>query len=286
MPSNRLGKGLEALIRPQEGISNKGSQFISINNISPNPNQPRQQFDEDALQELVASIKQKGILTPITVRENGGKYVVVAGERRLRAAKLAGLVEVPVYKIEVKNDAEMMEMALIENIQRENLNPIEEAEADAVLNSKYGLSQEAIAKSVGKKRVTVTNSLRLLKLPTEIKKSIKMGEISAGHGRSILTMKTNHAMIKLWQEIIKKSLSVRGVESLAKSYTNNKSKVSQRKIEIDPRIRHLQDELISALGTKVNLTYNNGTGKIVVNYFSDDDFERIFTLLTDGKDIS
>lgn len=286
MPSNRLGKGLEALIRPQEGISNKGSQFISINNISPNPNQPRQQFDEDALQELVASIKQKGILTPITVRENGGKYVVVAGERRLRAAKLAGLVEVPVYKIEVKNDAEMMEMALIENIQRENLNPIEEAEAYAVLNSKYGLSQEAIAKSVGKKRVTVTNSLRLLKLPTEIKKSIKMGEISAGHGRAILTMKTNHAMIKLWQEIIKKSLSVRGVESLAKSYTNNKSKVSQRKIEIDPRIRHLQDELISALGTKVNLTYNNGTGKIVVNYFSDDDFERIFTLLTDGKDIS
>ena len=286
MPSNRLGKGLEALIRPQEGISSTGSQLISINNISPNPNQPRKQFDEDALQELVASIKQKGILTPITVRENGGKYVVVAGERRLRAAKLAGLKEVPVYNIEVKNDAEMMEMALIENIQRENLNPIEEAEAYAVLNSQYGLSQEAVAKSVGKKRVTITNSLRLLKLPSEIKKSIKMGEISAGHGRAILTMKTNHAMIKLWQKIIKNSLSVRGVESLAKSYTNNKSKVSQRKIEIDPRIKHLEDELISALGTKVKLTYNKGTGKIVVNYFSDDDFERIFTLLTDVKDIS
>ena len=286
MPNNRLGKGLEALIRPREGTSSMGAQLISINNISPNPNQPRKQFDEEALHELVASIKQKGLLTPITVRENGGKYIVVAGERRLRAAKLAGLKKVPVYSIEVKNDAEMMEMALIENIQRENLNPIEEAEAYAVLNSKYGLSQEAVAKSVGKKRVTVTNSLRLLNLPSEIKKSIKIGEISAGHGRAILTMKTNQVMVKLWQQIIKESLSVRGAESLAKSYTNNKSKVSQRNTEIDPRIRHLEDELISALGTKVKLTYNKGTGKIVVNYFSDDDFERIFALLTDGKDIS
>jgi len=286
VPSNRLGKGLEALIRPQEGTSSTGAQMININNISPNPNQPRQQFDEDALQELVASIKQKGLLTPITIREIDGKYVVVAGERRLRAAKLAGLKEVPVYNIEVKNDAEMMEMALIENIQRENLNPIEEAEAYAVLNSKYGLSQEAVAKSVGKKRVTVTNSLRLLKLPSEIKKSIKMGEISAGHGRAILTMKTNHAMIKLWRQIITKNLSVRGAEAFAKSEVSQKSANSKRKNEIDPRIKHLEDELISALGTKVKLTYNKGTGKIVVNYFSDDDFERIFALLTEGKDIS
>ena len=286
MPSNRLGKGLEALIRPQEGTSSTGAQMININNISPNPNQPRQQFDEDALQELVASIKQKGLLTPITIREIDGKYVVVAGERRLRAAKLAGLKEVPVYNIEVKNDAEMMEMALIENIQRENLNPIEEAEAYAVLNSKYGLSQEAVAKSVGKKRVTVTHSLRLLKLPSEIKKSIKIGEISAGHGRAILTMKTNHAMIKLWRQIINKNLSVRGAEAFAKSEVSQKSANSKRKNEIDPRIKHLEDELISALGTKVKLTYNKGTGKIVVNYFSDDDFERIFALLTEGKDIS
>jgi ParB family chromosome partitioning protein len=281
--SNRLGKGLEALIIPREEIISSGTLKININNISPNPHQPRQQFDEGALQELVASIKEKGILTPITVRDDAGNYVLIAGERRLRAAKIAGLIEVPAYVIEVEDDAEMVEMALIENIQRENLNPIEEAEAYAVLNSKYGLSQEAVAKSVGKKRVTVTNSLRLLNLPSEIKESIKKGEISAGHGRAILMMKTTQAMVKLWQQIINKNLSVRGSEVLAKSYASRKLGVSQRKKEIDPRIKHLEDELISALGTKVKLTYQKGSGKIIVNYFSDDDFERIFSLLTGNK---
>lgn len=284
MSSNRLGKGIEALIIPREEVSSPGTLKLNINNISPNPHQPRQQFDEEALQELVASIKEKGILTPITVCEDAGNYILIAGERRLRAVKLAGLKEIPVYIIEVENDAEMVEMALIENIQRENLNPIEEAEAYAVLNSKYGLSQDAVAKAVGKKRVTVTNSLRLLNLPSEIKESITMSEISAGHGRAILMMKTTQAMVKLWQQTIKKNLSVRGAETLAKSYTSHKSEVSQRKREIDPRIKHLEDELISALGTKVKLTYHKGGGKIIVNYFSDDDFERIFSLLTCNRD--
>lgn len=284
MSSNRLGKGIEALIIPREEVSSPGTLKLNINNISPNPHQPRQQFDEEALQELVASIKEKGFLTPITVCEDAGNYILIAGERRLRAAKLAGLKEIPVYIIEVENDAEMVEMALIENIQRENLNPIEEAEAYAVLNSKYGLSQDAVAKAVGKKRVTVTNSLRLLNLPSEIKESITMSEISAGHGRAILMMKTTQAMVKLWQQTIKKNLSVRGAETLAKSYTSHKSEVSQRKREIDPRIKHLEDELISALGTKVKLTYHKGSGKIIVNYFSDDDFERIFSLLTGNKE--
>lgn len=284
MSSNRLGKGIEALIIPREEVSSPGTLKLNINNISPNPHQPRQQFDEEALQELVASIKEKGILTSITVCEDAGNYILIAGERRLRAAKLAGLKEIPVYIIEVENDAEMVEIALIENIQRENLNPIEEAEAYAVLNSKYGLSQDAVAKAVGKKRVTVTNSLRLLNLPSEIKESIKMGEISAGHGRAILMMKTTQAMVKLWQQTIKKNLSVRGAETLAKSYTSHKSEVSQRKREIDLRIKHLEDELISALGTKVKLTYHKGSGKIIVNYFSDDDFERIFSLLTGNKE--
>jgi ParB family chromosome partitioning protein len=282
--SNRLGKGLEALIIPREETSNTGTLKININNISPNPHQPRQQFDESALQELVASIKEKGILTPITVRDDTGNYILIAGERRLRAAKLAGLIEIPAYVIEVENDAEMMEMALIENIQREDLNPIEEAEAFAVLNSKYGLSQDAVAKSVGKKRVTVTNSLRLLNLPSDVKESIKKGEISAGHGRAILMMKTTQVQVKLWQQIINKNLSVRGAETLVKSYTNHKSEIPQRKKEIDPRIKHLEDELISALGTKVKLTYHKGSGKIIVNYFSDDDFERIFSLLTGNKE--
>ncbi|NHZ86691.1 MAG: ParB/RepB/Spo0J family partition protein [Planctomycetia bacterium] len=283
MSSNRLGKGLEALIIPRNDTISSGTLKINVNSISPNPHQPRQQFDKEALQELVASIKRKGILTPITVRNDAGNYILIAGERRLRAAKLAGLSEIPAYIIDVENDAEMMEMALIENIQRENLNPIEEAEAYAVLNSKYGLSQDAVARSVGKKRVTVTNSLRLLNLPPEIKESIKMGEISAGHGRAILMMKTTRAMVKLWQLVVKKNLSVRGAETLAKANISSKSGFKTRKKEIDPRIKHLEDELISALGTKVKLTYQKGSGKIIVNYFSDDDFERIFSLLTGNK---
>ena len=286
MSNNRLGKGLEALIRPREGTSSAGTFKININNISPNPNQPRQQFNEEALQELVASVKQKGILTPITVLEDAGNFILIAGERRLRAARLAGLTEIPAYIVEVENDAEMMEMALIENIQRENLNPIEEAEAFAVLNSKYGLSQDAVAKSVGKKRVTVTNSLRLLNLPSEIKESIKIGKISAGHGRAILMMKTDYAMVRLWQQILTKNLSVRGAETFAKLEINQKSADPKQKKVIDPRIKHLEDELISALGTKVKLTYHKGSGKIIVNYFSDDDFERIFSLLTESKDMS
>ena len=285
MSSNRLGKGLEALIRPREDSISAGTYKININNISPNPNQPRQNFDEDALQELVASIKQKGILTPITVWENEGNFILIAGERRLRAAKLAGLMEIPAYVIEVKDDADMMEMALIENIQRENLNSIEEAEAYAILNSKFGLSQGAVAKSVGKKRVTVTNSLRLLNLPIEIKESIRIGEISAGHGRAILMMKTTQAMVKMWQHIITKNLSVRGAETLAKAGLGQKSEVSLRKKEIDPRIKHLENELISALGTKVKLTYYKGSGKIIVDYFSDDDFERIYSILTSHEDL-
>ena len=283
MSNNRLGKGLEALIRPREEKSNSVGTFkLKLKDISPNPNQPRQQFDEEALQELVASIKEKGIITPVTVLEKDGQYILVAGERRLRAAKIAGLEEIPVYVIEVESDAELMEMALIENIQRESLNPIEEAEAFAVLNSKYGLSQSDVAKAVGKKRVTITNSLRLLNLPTEIKNSIKEGEISAGHGRAILMMKTSSAMVKLWQDIISNKLSVRGAEGIAKARGIDKTNINTNKNQIDPRIKHLEDELISALGTKVKISYTKGSGRIIVKYFSDDDLERIFTLLTSG----
>lgn len=283
MSNSRLGKGLEALIRPQEDNTSGESLTINIEKITPNPNQPRQQFNDEALQELVLSIREKGILTPITVCEKEGKYILIAGERRLRAAKIAGLTEIPAYVIEVRNDAELMEMALIENIQRENLNPIEEAEAFAVLNSKFSLSQEAVAKAVGKKRVTVANSLRLLKLPQEIKDSIKNNEISAGHGRAILMMKTTQSMKWLWQQIINKNLSVRSAETLAHSkvYGRENTKTIQKKI--DPRIKQFEDELISKLGTKVKLSYNKGSGKIVINYYSDDDFERIYSMLTSLK---
>lgn len=284
MSNSRLGKGLEALIRPQGEEGKTNSTNIKIDKISPNPNQPRQNFDEDALQELVASINEKGILTPITICEKDDEYILIAGERRLRAAKLAGLTDIPAYIIEVKDDAELMEMALIENIQRENLNPIEEAEAYLYLSSKFKLSQEAVAKAVGKKRVTVANSLRLLKLSSDIISSIKSGEISAGHGRAILMMKTNRSMLWLWDQIKTKNLSVRGAEALANSKIEESSKSDSKKRKIDPQIKQMEDQLISALGTKVKLSYNKGKGRIVVNYYSDDDFERLFSIFTKIKD--
>ena len=283
MSNKRLGKGLEALIRPRSDEKipeSHGVDRISIRSIKPNPHQPRQKFDETSLDELTASIKEKGILTPITVQKVGNQFILIAGERRLRASKKAGLKKIPVYIIDVADDAEMIEMALIENIQRENLNPIEEAEAYIYLNNRFKFSQEKIAKSVGKKRVTISNSLRLLTLPREIKESIRNGRLSAGHGRAILMMKTHNSMIGLWKKIIKGKMSVRAAEDWAKEKTSKKLELKKKVIrKVSPQIKRLEDELISILGTKVRIIYKKGSGSIEVSYFSDDDLERITEMI-------
>ena len=283
MSNKRLGKGLEALIRPRSDEKipeSHGVDRISIRSIKPNPHQPRQKFDETSLDELTASIKEKGILTPITVQKVGNQFILIEGEPRLRASKKAGLKKIPVYIIDVANDAEMVEMALIENIQRENLNPIEEAEAYIYLNNRFKFSQEKIAKSVGKKRVTISNSLRLLTLPREIKESIRNGRLSAGHGRAILMMKTHNSMIGLWKKIIKGKMSVRAAEDWAKEKTLKKLELKKKVIrKVSPQIKRLEDELISILGTKVRIIYKKGSGSIEVSYFSDDDLERITEMI-------
>ena len=283
MSNKRLGKGLEALIQPYSAEKipeHHGVDKISIGSIKPNPHQPRQKFDETSLEELTASIKEKGILTPITVQKVGNQFILIAGERRLRASKKAGLKKIPVYIIDVADDAEMIEMALIENIQRENLNPIEEAEAYIYLNNRFKLSQEKIAKSVGKKRATISNSLRLLTLPREIKESIRNGRLSAGHGRAILMMKTHNSMIGLWKKIIKGKMSVRAAEDWAKEKTSKKLELRKKVIrKVSPQIKRLEDELISILGTKVRIIYKKGSGSIEVSYFSDDDLERITEMI-------
>jgi ParB family chromosome partitioning protein len=281
--NKRLGKGLEALIQPYSAEKipeHHGVDKISIRSIKPNPHQPRQKFDETSLEELTASIKEKGILTPITVQKVGNQFILIAGERRLRASKKAGLKKIPVYIIDVADDAEMIEMALIENIQRENLNPIEEAEAYIYLNNRFKLSQEKIAKSVGKKRATISNSLRLLTLPREIKESIRNGRLSAGHGRAILMMKTHNSMIGLWKKIIKGKMSVRAAEDWAKEKTSKKLELKKKIFrKVSPQIKRLEDELISILGTKVRIIYKKGSGSIEVSYFSDDDLERITEMI-------
>ena len=213
MSSKRLGKGINAINNPKtkknnspaKSVTAPGVSKVKLKDINPNPDQPRRDFDEESLEQLSQSIKKKGVVTPITLRKQNDGYEIIAGERRWRAAKKANLRSIPAYIINIKSASEMMEVALIENIQREDLNAIEEAEGYAILNSKYGLSHDDIAKTIGKKRVTISNALRLLKLPPEICKSIRDGKISAGHGRAILQKKTVSAMQAFWKKIIKRN---------------------------------------------------------------------------------
>jgi len=281
--NNRLGKGLEALIRPveeQDGPRRPGVTNIDINKIKPNPHQPRKHFDDTALEELTASIIEKGILTPITVRPDGSNFILIAGERRLRASEKAGLTDIPVYILNIDKEVDMVEMALIENIQRENLNAIEAAEGFAVLNGQFNLSQGEIAKAVGKSRVTITNSLRLLGLPSEIINSIRNGEISAGHGRAILMMKTQKTMFQLWKKILDQGLSVREAEAESgKKPDHEPKKRKVVKIAKDGNFIALENELISILGTKVKVLPKKKGGSLEIDYYSDDDLERILDLI-------
>ena len=282
MSSKRLGRGIEALINSELNDKSKkpnspGVSYINLSDIKPNPDQPRRDFNNTSLDELSRSIKEKGVITPITVRESNKGYEIIAGERRWRAAKKAKLKSIPAYILNIGDEAEMMEVALIENIQREDLNPIEEAEGYAVLNSEYNLSHDGIAKTIGKKRTTISNALRLLKLPPEIRKSIRSGEITAGHGRAILQKKSIPAMKNLWKKIVNESLSVRAAESLVKP----KPKKKKIKSVIVPKapIRAIENQLIEIFGTKVKLRPAQIGGSIEIIYFSDDDLERIIDLL-------
>ena len=282
MSSKRLGKGINAIINPNskmnaDSSSRLGVNRVKINNIKPNPDQPRRDFDKKSLEELSLSIKNKGIITPITLRKSGKDYEIVAGERRWRAAKKANLKSIPAYIIDIKNNSEMMQVALIENIQREDLNAIEEAEGYAILNSKHGLSHDEIANTIGKKRTTISNALRLLKLPPEIRKSIREGKISAGHGRAILQKKTISAMQVFWKKIINESLSVRAAEALVRPLGRAKKikKVNVKK----GYTKGIEDKLVEIFGTKVKLKPSQVGGSIEIVYFSDDDLDRILDLL-------
>ena len=282
MSSKRLGKGINAIINPNpkkkaNSSSRSGVNNVKINNIKPNPSQPRRDFDKKSLEELSLSIKNKGVITPITLRKSGKYYEIVAGERRWRAAKKANLKSIPAYTLNIKNNSEMMQVALIENIQREDLNAIEEAEGYAILNSKHGLSHDEIANTIGKKRTTISNALRLLKLPPEIRRSIREGKISAGHGRAILQKKTISAMQVFWKKIINDSLSVRAAEALVKPLGKAKK---IRKVNVKKQsTKGIEDKLIEIFGTKVKLKHSQVGGSIEIVYFSDDDLERILDLL-------
>lgn len=257
-----LGRGLGALI-PGAGSDNDGAttSMVAITSIRPNPMQPRQQFREEAVAELAESIRMKGILQPLVVRQDGDAYELIAGERRLRAAERAGLTRVPVMVRDVSDD-EMLELALIENIQREDLNPIEEARAYKAMMGELKITQQELSERIGKERSTIANTLRLLQLPDKIRMQVESGDISAGHARALAMAGSESAKLELAQRVVSQRLSVRQTERLAKARS-----VAARITDND--IADTERRLTEVLGTRVRLQCKKaGSGKIEIEYYS------------------
>lgn len=278
-----LGKGLAALI-PNEPIADLLDDEMDLNNIQniklssiiPNEEQPRKDFDKGLLEELTDSIKQYGVIQPIVVRKKGNSYEIVAGERRWRAAKAANFKEIPCI---VKNvdDRQAMKLALIENLQRDDLNPIEEAYAFKGLIEEHNLTQEEVASAIGKSRSYIANSIRLLNLDEEIIDYIANGKITSGHGRALLTIKDKEERIKTAQSIINNKINVRETEKMAK---NNKEKNQKRKeTKKDPFVKEIEEQLMRALGTKVSLNPKKEGGTIQIEFYGHEDLERILELM-------
>jgi len=254
-----------------------GEIIIPLEKLKSNPNQPRKDFDSAELTELADSIRQQGIIQPIIAEDTGdGTYTIVAGERRSRAARLAGLIEVPVI-LRKYSEEKRMEVSLIENIQRSDLNPIEEAQAYRQLMDMKGLSQDEAAARVGKNRVTVANALRLLKLPAEIQESIRKGELSAGHARALLAVPDARARDVLFREITQKGISVREAEKRA-GEQNKKPKKAVKKGR-DPELYAMEEKFITRLGTKVVIKGDLKKGSIEITYYSMEDLERLYEIL-------
>jgi len=269
-----LGKGLGALILENNTDSMVSTDTLAVNDIIPNKEQPRKTFDEAALQELADSIKQHGVLQPLLVRPlTTGGYQLVAGERRWRASRLAELKEVPVI-IKELSDTEAMEIAIIENLQREDLNPIEEAEGLQALIDKCGFTQEEVATSVGKSRPAITNALRLLRLPEEVRQMTKDGDISAGHARALLAFDNEPMMLECAKQIVDKKLTVRDVEKMAKRPKTSKIKASSGKAR-DSFYDEVELALSDALGTKVKVYNGRNKGTLEIEFYTLDDLKNI-----------
>jgi len=287
MPKKRgLGKGLDVLFgettASQESVESAGALMVETSRIDNNPNQPRKNFDDEALEALTQSIAARGVLQPLILRETGERYEIVAGERRWRAAMRAGLKEVPATIIDC-SDAEATQIALIENLQREDLNPIEEAAGYEALISNYGLTQEQVAQRVGKSRSAVTNALRLMGLPDEIKESLILGQLSAGHARALLPL--GQGAIKLWQEIIKRDLSVRETERLVKNELE-KDADKEKKTKQDGALdyyKEVEKQIEYALGRRVRVSGNGKKGKVEIEYYDYDDLDELIKILTFEK---
>lgn len=285
------GRGLDALIDTSE-VKTQGSSNlneIALDNIEPNPNQPRREFDEEALKELATSIREIGIIQPITLRQvDGGKYQIIAGERRWRASQMAGLKSIPAY-VRTVQDENVMEMALVENIQREDLNAIEIALAYEHLAETTGMTQEKISERVGKSRTAVTNYMRLLKLPAQVQMALKNKEIDMGHARALLSLDSPSLQIKLFKDIQKNGYSVRKVEETVQMLKNGEevqlaNKKVQAKAQLPEEFTMLRDRLQEFFQAKVQMTCSpKGKGKISIQFANEEELERIMNALDNVK---
>lgn len=289
MINKGLGRGLDALFGTYEGNvsynkitkpaeTNTGVLEVDINKIKPNPNQPRKNFDEDALKDLAASIKVHGIVQPIVLNKNAdGTYMIIAGERRWRAANLCGLKTVPAI-IKDYTEKQIKEISIIENLQREDLNPVEAAKAIKELMDEYGLTQEAVSERIGKSRSNVANTLRLLTLYPAVLDMIEKGKISAGHARCLVVVEDANEQLKLANAIVSKNLSVRDLEKAIKAYTNPTKKVVVRE-EQSLELKELINQMQKTFATKVSAIGNDNKGRIYIDYYTRDDLDRISELL-------
>ena len=271
-----LGKGLEALI-PSEGkatVEEKRYCMVSLERLSPNPMQPRRIFDETRLLELAGSFKRDGIMQPLVVRQEGSGYTIIAGERRFRAARIANLKEVPVLLMDDVDDVHMLELALVEHLQREDLNPIEAAEGYRVLIEKCGLTQAQLAARIGKSRTAVTNLLRLLMLPDAIKEMVRAGKLTEGHARAILAFDDEAEQLRLAERIVSDALTVRDVENRA-GRARKRRLVPKRK---SPAVAEAESFLRQLLGTSVKIHRGLKRGRIEIEYYSDNDLDRLLEL--------
>jgi ParB family chromosome partitioning protein len=292
-----LGKGLSALIPraplreepislaslPSDTGADNVIAAVEVSKVRPNPYQPRLDFDPQALDELKRSIVEKGVIQPITVRRVAeGNYELISGERRVRASQEAGLKIIPAYIIRVSSDEEMLELALVENLQREHLNPIEIAVSYQRLIDECRLTQEEVAQKIGKDRTTVTNFLRLLKLPERIKDSVRKDEISMGHARALITLPDERAQLRVHDRIMKQGLSVRKVEALVKDFGKKPAKkhTAGSSGRSDDSFQSIETRLRQSLGTKVTIRKSqNGGGEIVIEYYNPGDLDRLLELL-------
>lgn len=279
MNKHGLGRGLDALI-PTEQEGMETIQEINIDEIVVNNKQPRKDFDEEKLEELAASMEQHGVLQPVILRKVGRGYELVAGERRWRAAAKAGIKKIPAVVKEL-SDGDVLEIALIENLQREDLNPIEEASAYKQLMDEFGLTQEELAKRVGKSRSQIANTLRLLNLEKGILKFILEGKLTAGHARALLSIEDKKLRYELAKKISADGLSVRQAEQLAQNLLQKKKKKSSRQAAISPIMSDIAEKMQQSLGTKVRIRGSEKRGKIEIEFYSSEELERILEVITE-----